>query len=757
MAVDSLANLLLAEAGGKTASERYVDMLNIMSTIANRAEATGRPIADIIAADGEFSAWGKPLPPGVEKYAHLAQRAIEQVAQHGSVTRAQFYATPAAANNLPKGLKAEGRTAGHQFYSDPQGRAIETTGGYVKPMPINLDVTAALPLDAPRPYSPNTFQPQLVAPQLPDLGNVPARSVATTQVAPPMSMPAPSVPTVPVISRSITPGAGLANLAPNGIQERGTREGLSFIGDRQVFPGIGMGNLAPFNDRVALASGLEPDQFAFTPGNRGLYPASGIAQKVANAADDVLPGVKTTLYSGQERKGQAPVGDSVDRHPRGYAGDFNFTKDGRAVSDPAFFQDLSLEMAARHDANIGYSAGRDYMGPERAHFDTMPLGVGLPGGAQWGATANAWAPELQFARDAGRTLPGWGASRNEPIPTPTPRDIGLTLPAVPPSIPNFAGGLSPRAAQEASMPSAMSAVPMPSPQIGGTPGPAPVAMPSPAMPTNPAFPAVPMPGPQLGPFAPSPASFSGGLSPRRGQEESMAMHRLGLPEPAALPFAAEPNRAGPFAPAFPGGPITMAPPSPGGMPSLPAPALPAPPSVPQSVIDAYTEYGRSRAAAPATPSLPAVPSSVLAPPMAPPQVMAPPINLPPAAPIPAPSPRSPVRDVLRGGIFGPATAQIGRNVRSNLRGQPINVFAGIKDRYRGLGAQMSNMFAAPAVAQFNAGTGLGAIQGLLSGQFGPGAVAYSASNPGASWSVNGAGFNEFTSGHGFSGRPPGDF
>lgn len=153
--------------------------------------------------------------------------------------------------------------------------------------------------------------------------------------------------------------------------------------------GLGMAALAPGGLRYDLAGA-----------RRNQVPTSGIGLKVADVASSVMPGVTTNLYSGMEPKGRAPVG-SPNRHPLGFAGDFNFRDAiGQPVTDPVALHDIAMGMAARHNANVGF--GPEYMGRTNMHIDTMPVGPGgFPGGKQWGSTAKGWANNLNFARETG--------------------------------------------------------------------------------------------------------------------------------------------------------------------------------------------------------------------------------------------------------------------------------------------------------------------------------------------------------------------
>lgn len=154
---------------------------------------------------------------------------------------------------------------------------------------------------------------------------------------------------------------------------------------------------------------------------RSEVPSSGIDRKVAGAAQRVRPDLTTVLTSGQEPAGRAPVGTAF-RHPRGYAGDFDFVDaQGNRVVDDLVLHDIAMQMAADHQANIGYS-NRGYMGPGRMHIDTMPLDQ-YPGAAQWGDTARSWRGNLDFARETGiGPMPLEG-----PIPPERP-DVASVLP-----------------------------------------------------------------------------------------------------------------------------------------------------------------------------------------------------------------------------------------------------------------------------------------------------------------------------------------
>lgn len=199
----TVADVILGEAAYGTPEERLEDMMAIASVIANRAEQLGVTPEEVVSAPGEFSAYNKDLPAGVEAYRDLAEQAIADVEKNGPVNNATFYATPSATGGLPKGLEQTGKTAGHVYFSDPLNRAIQTAAGYKQPtggiMPANAEMPAATsepplgifgagPIDYARTGPAGLSYGDLVAPT----------SVKTTAIS--------------------ASGPGLAALAPNGLQ-----------------------------------------------------------------------------------------------------------------------------------------------------------------------------------------------------------------------------------------------------------------------------------------------------------------------------------------------------------------------------------------------------------------------------------------------------------------------------------------------------------------------------------------------------------
>jgi hypothetical protein len=124
---------MLGEAVHGTPTERLADMLGIASVISNRATLGNVAPEDVISAPGQFDAYGKALPDGVEQYRGLATQAWGQVQTIGPVTAATYYSTPAAAKNLPGGLQPVDQTTGHVYQVDPLNRSFATAKGFVQP------------------------------------------------------------------------------------------------------------------------------------------------------------------------------------------------------------------------------------------------------------------------------------------------------------------------------------------------------------------------------------------------------------------------------------------------------------------------------------------------------------------------------------------------------------------------------------------------------------------------------------------------
>lgn len=351
----SFVDVVLGEAVSGTRAQRYDDMRAVASGIVNRARALGVSPEDVISAANQYDAYGKALPPGTEAFRDLAEQAIADVIENGPTHTGMFQATPAAAKNLPAGLTPVAQTAGHIYFDDPLNRPIRTAVGYIAPNKAAIDPTA---------IEPASFFDRLSAPidsAARTVGDIYARFTGA-----PVDVP-------------------------------------SYASAPTPRPDPSMGVLS----------------YDLENARRSQVPSSGIGWKVHDVANDVIPGVDTSLYSGMEPPGARPVG-AAHRHPLGFAGDFTFSKAGQQITDPVALHDIAMGMAAKYGANIGYSAAPgDYMGPGRMHIDTMPLDR-YAGAPQWGQTAQQWASNLDFAR---RT--GIGPTPYSNPPTPSARKDAL--------------------------------------------------------------------------------------------------------------------------------------------------------------------------------------------------------------------------------------------------------------------------------------------------------------------------------------------
>lgn len=184
----TVADVILGEAVSGSPAKRYADMKAIASVISNRARALGVTPEQVVSNQREFNAYGKSLPAGVSAYRSMAEQALQDVSTNGPVHSGTFYATPAAAGNLPSGLQQETATSGHVYYSDPLNRAIGTSVGYRQPQ-AQTATQAIEGILSPQPQTATVNERMGLmnaysAPQERQL-SVPARSVQTTSYARP--------------------------------------------------------------------------------------------------------------------------------------------------------------------------------------------------------------------------------------------------------------------------------------------------------------------------------------------------------------------------------------------------------------------------------------------------------------------------------------------------------------------------------------------------------------------------------------------
>lgn len=130
----SVAEVVAAEAGGKTAKDRFSAMKDVFSAIANRAKATGQTLESVISGRRQFDAYSKKMPAGTANLVALAEKAIADVEQNGPTHKGTYYARSYATKNLPKGLtKVKTAVDDHVYYTDPKNRAIVTATGAKRP------------------------------------------------------------------------------------------------------------------------------------------------------------------------------------------------------------------------------------------------------------------------------------------------------------------------------------------------------------------------------------------------------------------------------------------------------------------------------------------------------------------------------------------------------------------------------------------------------------------------------------------------
>lgn len=188
MRARTVADVIAGEAVSGTPQERFRDMMAIASAVVNRANALGVTPQDVVANPHEFNAYSRPMPAGTENYRSMAQKAIDAVMANGPVHPGMFYATPAAADNLPSGLTEVGDTTGHKFFSDPRARAINTAVGYRTPSAIAQQQLAQLAgVNVPAPET-RPAMPAFTAPVTPvTRQELAAPTVQSAQEAPSMA------------------------------------------------------------------------------------------------------------------------------------------------------------------------------------------------------------------------------------------------------------------------------------------------------------------------------------------------------------------------------------------------------------------------------------------------------------------------------------------------------------------------------------------------------------------------------------------
>lgn len=361
--VSSVVDTVLGEA----LAGDYADMVGIVSVIDNRSKATGVSYQDVVAAPGQFDAFGKSLPAGVGKYRDMAAQAIADVKARGPVHAATFYATPAAAKGLPRGLSFETKTRGHNYYSDPKGRAIATTKGYKSP-----DLSKISPAS------------RAVA-MTPEVGPVPT---ARPDVAATATAYAPEAPAAP------------AEDAFSAVMGAPGRE-----------PGL---------------AGLSP---SFSPGSKGTlssFDTTGLAPSAVSMVGKMNDmgfgslGVNSGYRSAAQNRSAG--GASKSQHMSGTA--IDVATKGLSDADKSKALDAALSSGAK---GIGiYSSGNMHFDTRAAPAFWGPMGYSNPGKTYADKIANmpAWSQDdLTALVDAGGfSYLSSGVNNNVPTPSSAPRD-----------------------------------------------------------------------------------------------------------------------------------------------------------------------------------------------------------------------------------------------------------------------------------------------------------------------------------------------
>lgn len=383
----TVIDVLLGEAVYGSRKQRLADMKAIASVIANRAQQLGVSPEDVIAAPGEFSAYGKTLPAGVEAYRDLAQQALDEVQQYGPVHNATFYATPGATKNLPSGLKQVASTAGHVYFSDPKNRAIETALGYRAPEQPSGFMQAAFS----QPYDMAQTGGLFGAPAaMLDSANAGPAGRAYSDLVPPTEVQTTSRSTIPDTTYSPERPTAAIDYSPlSGGVQRNQRPDEGFMGQ--------------LGDAV---SGY------FGPG----YSVSVASGK----------GVMRNPDGSVSRRGN-------HNHPSGFAADFDVIDPQGQQVDPARMADFGAYAASRGFTGVGVGPG--YMEPGRMHLDTVHNSP-----TAWGAggSSGSMDPSLRASiTEAGLFgAPVFGAGLPESVPAPEDRPLPDTLMASAPEYQN---------------------------------------------------------------------------------------------------------------------------------------------------------------------------------------------------------------------------------------------------------------------------------------------------------------------------------
>lgn len=248
----TVAEVVAAEAGGKTRKDRLSAMKDVFSAMYNRATELGKPIKDVVSVKSQFNAYNSVMPAGTPSFVGLAQQAIDSVMANGPTHKGTYYARSYATKNLPKGLKAV-KTAvdDHVYYSDPKNRAIVTATGAKKP-----SITRAALPDV-KSSTPASFDAKFSA-------------KPTFAVSKPFSPEKYAVATNTLASASATPGRVTGMSIPRDTASPRTRATLGGIAAALSRPAaVASNTVRPSGPLGTLRSpSISPNTASFTPAGR---------------------------------------------------------------------------------------------------------------------------------------------------------------------------------------------------------------------------------------------------------------------------------------------------------------------------------------------------------------------------------------------------------------------------------------------------------------------------------------------------------
>jgi hypothetical protein len=359
---ETIVDTILGEAVGGSKASRYADMLAIAQVMENRAQLLNVPMKDTLV---EFDAFGKSLPKGVGAYKSLAEKALAEVmANPTPVHRGTFYATPTTTGNLPKGLKAEHTTTGHQYFSDPKGRAIGTAQGYKSPRG-SLEAWG-LPATAPAPSS----RPSTPAAPATTAGTT--NSVRGSSMATPFGglayrgLETPGLTTSPTVGRGALPGSMFSpTMTPTpaadfrGIPMSAFTPMPAYAPEDFSFPG----------SRAAMNIGLAHGQPGYVAG----VPARSVTTtSIGPAAGKVAmtPAELASRYSPSSAASRLGVAKSTDPASSRVAQAHSTAAKAPAVN-PAYAQALQAYAASRMAAMKGPTTGRQVAAAPHANPTMM--------------------------------------------------------------------------------------------------------------------------------------------------------------------------------------------------------------------------------------------------------------------------------------------------------------------------------------------------------------------------------------------------